>query len=239
MCDCKKIDHKHLGHKASYNFHWSFGNSKLAKEGIVSFNLPAFKSKDGFMVCPSASTCALVCYARQARYLMPLVAAPREHNLAWLREHGPGDFVKVAVEDVNNLHNSWSRIRIHDSGDFYSEEYMLAWFSIARLCPHMEFYGYTKRISLLASNRALMPENMHIVQSVGGKEDALIDKTYAHAVIFPTQDALDLAGYVDGTKSDKPAYSRVRNIGLVYHGTKTLTRHNSDMLTRGFDKLGV
>ncbi len=233
MCDCKKVDYRHLSHhKAGYNFHWSFSNTKLAKEGIVSFNLPAFKSESGFTVCPNASTCALVCYARQGRYLMSLVSEPREHNLAWLRSHDTGTFITPATEDIHNLHPAWSRIRIHDSGDFFSEPYMLAWFAIARNCPHMEFYAYTKMITLLTIHRADIPKNLHMIQSVGGKEDQFIDATLPHAFIFPTQEALEHAGYVDGTKSDRPAYSKICKIGLVYHGTTKLTAHKAELLTR-------
>lgn len=232
MCDCKKMDYVHSSHKASYTFHWGFGNSKLEKEGIVSFNLPAFRSEGGFTVCPNASTCAVVCYARQGRYSTGPVKRVREHNLEWLQTHNTFEFVAAATQDIFNLHHSWVRIRIHDSGDFYNTNYFLAWLEIARQCRHLEFYGYTKMISLLNSHRHLLPDNLHLIQSVGGLEDALIDTRYAHAVIFPSNYALALSGYVDGTVTDSPAYTRAKNIGLVYHGVKHLTTHTAQLLSK-------
>lgn len=224
-CDCAKKDHG-----KGYNMHWSFGNTKLKKDGIVSFNIPAFRLNDGFKTCPNAGACALVCYALQGRYIMASVAKPRDHNIAWLRSHSMDDFVKVMVEDIGNLHPMWTRIRVHDSGDFYSEAYLEAWLAIARACPSMKFYAYTKMVSMTAAKRGDIPDNFTIVQSVGGKEDRLIDKAYPHSVIFPTQEELESAGYIDGTKSDRPAFEGQVKIGLVYHGTKGLTENNANIL---------
>ena len=52
---------------AGLTLHWSDGNEKLKRTRVVSFNLPAFRSADGFVVCPGAAGCANVCYARQGR----------------------------------------------------------------------------------------------------------------------------------------------------------------------------
>ncbi len=225
-CDCKKRDKGNH----TYNLHWGFGNSKLEKDNTISFNIPAFRLADGFKTCPMAGSCALVCYAMQGRYNMLNVAAPRDHNIAWLRSHTMEEFVEAAVEDIGNLRNKWVRIRIHDSGDFYSEEYLDAWLAIALQCPHIDFYAYTKRVSLTARKRAIMPANFVLVQSVGGKEDRLIDKAYPHSVIFTSHEGMHAAGYLDGTKSDRVAFEGQIKIGLVYHGVTTLTEKNKVIL---------
>lgn len=230
MCSCKILDYTHRD-KHNYTLHWSFGNAKLVKDNITSFNIPAFRSTDGFATCPEASTCALVCYARQGHYMMPNVQKPREHNLAFLRENSMLAFAKTAADDIMHLHPNWKKVRIHDSGDFFSRSYLLAWTQIARFCPYMEFYAYTKMITLLNSIRPSLPENLHIIQSVGGKEDRFIDPRYAHSIIFPTMQALQEAGYVDGTKSDAPAYNRAVKIGLTYHGVRHLSENITHLLT--------
>ena len=198
------------------NLKWSQGNSKLRKTGTISFNLPAFRSADGFHVCPKAGACATLCYARQGRYIMPTVAASREFNLTKVR----GDlslFYTEAVADLARLKSS--SIRVHDSGDFFSQEYMDTWFRIARVYPKKKFYAYTKSLHLRWQEA---PKNFQIIQSVGGLLDGSINKRRSHSRIFATVSDRKKAGYVDGNKNDQPAIDGETRIGLVYHGNKNL-----------------
>ena len=239
-CTCPKRDHAHKSHKASTVFHWSYDNGKISKDGIVSFNLPAFKSADGFAVCPQASTCALVCYARQGHYVIPRVSTPREHNLAMVRAAlDDNTLIDTLVADIESLHMAWTRIRIHDSGDFFEERYLRAWAEVARRTPWMQYYAYSKMIALLNVLRPELPPNLHIVQSAGGKQDALMDLGYAHAVIFSSEQAMMEAGYANGTHSDKPAYSGVVKVGLVYHGSTKLSAHKRELLDKVSDQVQV
>lgn len=193
------------------------GNTKLAKLDTVSFNIPAFRSADGFETCPKAGGCAAMCYARQGRYMMPAVAATREFNLKLAR----GDkrkFVRMAIADLRRIKNRI--VRVHDSGDFFNQAYMDAWFRIAQEFLDKRFYAYTKSLHL---DRSECPENFQIVQSVGGLMDEQIDPRESHSRIFATHADRRAAGYVDGNKNDQPAIDGVTRIGLVYHGNRNLT----------------
>src|SRR3990167_6387334 len=199
-----------------FNMKWSFGNSKLAKLDTVSFNIPAFRSADGFHTCPKAGACATMCYARQGRYMMPNVAATREFNLDIVR----GDlnhFINSAIDDLGRIKQSI--IRVHDSGDFFSQAYMDAWFTLAAYFPSKKFYAYTKSLHL---DRSKKPSNFQIIQSVGGLMDASIDPNDCHSRIFSSHQQRKKAGYVDGNKNDQPAIDGIQRIGLVYHGVKNL-----------------
>lgn len=195
---------------------WSTGNEKLKKLDTISFNLPAFRSADGFHVCPKAGACATLCYARQGRFMMPAVAATREFNLAVVRGN-LDDFVAMASADLARIKNKI--VRVHDSGDFFSQEYMDAWFTLARLHPKKRFYAYTKSLHL---DRSRKPRNFQIIQSVGGLLDAQINTRSSHSKIFATVKDRKLAGYVNGNVNDGPAIRGERRIGLVYHGNKHL-----------------
>lgn len=201
---------------SKYNLRWSFGNSKLAKLDTVSFNIPAFRSADGFKTCPKAGLCATVCYARQGRYMMPNVQAPREFNLAIARSNLT-EFREMAIADLKKIKNKI--VRVHDSGDFFSQGYMNAWFDIARTFPEKKYYAYTKSLHLDRSNQ---PSNFQIVQSVGGLLDDKIDPKQSHSRIFASDADRKKAGYVDGNKNDQPAIDGVTRIGLTYHGVKNL-----------------
>lgn len=201
---------------AKLSLKWSFGNSKLAKLDTASFNIPAFRSADGFKTCPKAGACATLCYARQGRYMMPNVAKARESNLKVVR----GDlqqFRERAIEDLHQIKNKV--IRVHDSGDFFSQAYVDAWFDIARTFPEKKFYAYTKSLHL---DRTKCPSNFQIVQSVGGLLDNRIDPTQSHSRIFETHYQRRKTKYVDGKINDKPAIDGVTRIGLVYHGNRNL-----------------
>jgi len=199
-----------------FHMKWSFGNSKLAKLDTVSFNIPAFRSADGFQCCPKAGACATLCYARQGRYILPNVAASREFNLAIVRGN-LNRFVEMATEDLSKIKNS--TVRVHDSGDFFSQPYMDAWFAIAKAFPDKKFYAYTKSLHL---DRKQQPKNFQIIQSVGGLMDDQINPRKSHSRIFSSVYQRRKAGYVDGNKDDKPAIDGVIKIGLVYHGVKNL-----------------
>ena len=67
------------------------------------------------------------------------------------------------------------------------------------------------------------PANFNITQSLGGKFDSMVDLKESHARIFSSDKARKQAGYKDGNKSDMLAVKGVQNIGLVYHGGRNLT----------------
>lgn len=204
-----------------YNLKWTFGNSKLKKLNTVGFGIPAFESADGFKTCPQAGACAAVCYARQGTFTWPVVKAAREFNLAAARRD-IRQFQLDAIADLARI--AAVTVRVHDSGDFFSQNYLDAWAAIARTFPGKRFYAYTKSLHLDFSG---MPGNFQIIQSQGGKLDAAINKARPHSVIFASVAARKKAGYVDGNKNDSPAINGDIKIGLVYHGVKRLTAAQS------------
>lgn len=107
------------------------GNRKLS-EAILIFNLPAQKT------CPNHRLCVKNCYAlRSERY--PEVKACRESNLVSTKK---SCFVARMVELIERTHSE--TVRVHESGDFYSQEYANKWTEIARRLPGVQFYCYTK-----------------------------------------------------------------------------------------------
>ncbi len=108
------------------------------------------------------------------------------------------------TEELQHKRFTGKWIRVHDSGDFFSEEYLLTWLRIMRNSPNVRFYCYTKEISLFKRVVAGdAPENFLWCYSLGGKEDHLIDlSTERHADVFPDVEALIAADYTDQTESD-------------------------------------
>jgi hypothetical protein len=212
---------------------WVEGNAKLLKTSkgkyrVLGFGIPAdydFKVKGVSMnTCPKALACRGVCYAKQGRYAQPNVIQARKHNLKLsLRP----TFVRYIIADLNQMvvkskvcKKPYNVVRLHDSGDFYSQEYLDAWATIAATFPDVIFYAYTKSLHLDMSR---IPANLRITRSQGGRLDKLINLGLPNSRIFSSHAARKSAGYVDGNESDIPAIEGVTSIGLVYHGNKKMT----------------
>ncbi|HEY8984669.1 MAG TPA: hypothetical protein VIU15_34475 [Streptomyces sp.] len=182
-------------------------NSQLRKEGIFNWTLPAFviKLPDGknFNVCSQAGACAALCYARVGAYRFKNVRAAHIRNLLLCRD-SPKEWEERMSKELTHARYQGKWVRLHDSGDFFSDEYVLAWMRIMRGAPGVRFYCYTKEISRfrrLVENDA--PDNFLWCYSLGGREDHLIDlENERHADVFPDVEALIAAGYSDQTESD-------------------------------------
>ncbi len=201
-------------------------NAKLAKSGkahgltFASFGIPAA------VTCPGADACKAGCYALQGSYTWKPVIESRKRNFEATKDSAT--FISRMVAEVIALDAKCKEtvlcIRIHDSGDFYNKAYLNSWIEIAKSFEHVIFYAYTKSVHLFdAATMAMLPDNFRIIFSIGGKFDHLIDRSSMnHAKVFETVEELKAAGYVDASEDDALAIFGGRNVGLVYHGTKSI-----------------
>ena len=148
----------------------SNGNRKLDKR-IGIFNLPTEKT------CPGSGFCAKVCYAKKAEKLYPQCLPCREKNYELSMKKG---FSKTMAGNIKKM--KIGIFRIHESGDFYSQEYLDKWKEIAKMLPEVRFFAYTKSLHLDFSK---IPLNLIVIKSFGGRFDWMIDKEKDnHAVIL-------------------------------------------------------
>ncbi len=197
----------------------SANNSKLKRAGIYAWGIPAYQASNGFRTCPGASACIAGCYAKQGFFVMPVVRQAQEDRLA-LSKKG-WTFIDTIDDEIKR--RKVSKLRVHDSGDFYSQRYLDAWLEIMRRNPRTKFYAYTKMIPLfdLLKFKGRMPDNFKVIYSFGGKFDSYIDKAkHAHAEVFDSALALKRARYSDASHDDTVAM-RARKVGLIYHGANS------------------
>lgn len=182
-------------------------NSDLRRDGIFTWSIPALavKLSNGTNVktCPNAGACATVCYARNGTYNFSNVKGRHTQNLEYIIEDPQGWFAQM-LEEVSKPKMRGKHIRIHDAGDFFSQDYLEMWLKLARLVPEVTFYCYTKEVSMF--KRVLAegcPDNFKYLFSMGGREDHLIDKENdRHAEVFPNDAAILDAGYMNQSASD-------------------------------------
>lgn len=240
------------------------GNSELAQIGVYTWSIPALSAKSevaGFVkTCPNAGVCAAMCYARNGRYRFSNVAAAHTRNLdtylidraGWVermqkelkakrfRPTGkPHDFSWPVRQDYQWWAQSGGRaVRIHDSGDFFDDQYLADWLAVAASTPDVLFYAYTKQVASYKAAEAagLVPSNFVCIFSMGGKQDHLVDvDADRHDDIFPTMEALEAAGYTDQAESDlMAALLPTTRIGIVSNNIPAFKRKQG---TRTFAEL--
>jgi len=189
---------------------------KTSKENnakIFNFSIPAYKTRSGKVTCPFADSCVKFCYAQKGNYTrFPKVQELMEEKYKISKTN---NFITLMNEEIKK--KKATHVRIHDSGDFYSTEYLNKWVQIANDNKEVIFYAYTKSIKFFV-NGLLLPKNLKIIFSEGSKTDNLIDvDKHRHARIFKTVEELNASGYIDASNNDLKAITDNKKVGLVYH----------------------
>lgn len=220
---------------------FSTGNGKLKNRLI--FNIPA-----GY-ACPHAGVCKTMadrvtgkihdlpqftgteadeyrCFAAMAE-TRPAVREARWHNWDLLREvMYMGTDQSMLIHDLIDLslmvQPEKDLVRVHESGDFWTENYMRAWFMVAASRPHQKFYAFTKSLGMWLNLKDIIPSNFYLTASQGGTLDYLIPK-YPEVfqrvayVVYTEKEAAERGLEIDHDDShclgDKP-------FALLVHGSQ-------------------
>jgi len=135
------------------------GNLKLSsRQGV--WTLPR-------STCIGAGICRNFCYAKK----MERMRNVRESREWKLRETLSVDFTRHMIDEI--MERKLEVVRIHESGDFYSQDYLDKWRTIANTLPNVRFYAFTKAFQLDFSK---LPTNFTVIQSYGSCHDGLIDR---------------------------------------------------------------
>jgi hypothetical protein len=202
------------------------GNAKLTKR-IATFSLPAGWACPSAFNCLSKANpetgkltdgpnCLFRCYAATSEARLPAVRRSRWHNLNLLKECCTT--AKMTELILASLPKEFDLIRIHVSGDFFSDAYFKAWLEVARQRPGIIFYGYTKSIRFWIDNQASIPANFRLVASMGGKEDSLakMHNLVTAVVVYSPEEAEQKGIEID--HDDSHAINPVKSFALLIHG---------------------
>ena len=196
-------------------------NSKLKKTSkalgvrVFNFGIPAYKSKSGKLTCPFAGGCVKFCYARKGAYIWKNVFPAFEKRYEITKQD---DFPEIMTQEI--IKKKVEYVRVHDSGDFYSKNYINKWIKIANMNPTVKFYTYTNSIEMVKNSN--FPDNWDLVFSDSGKQVHLINKSVdKHTRIFHSHEELISFGYVDCSEIDLYATKWFNkdniNVGLIMH----------------------
>lgn len=192
---------------------------KIKRANAIAFGITAKK------YCPNHGTDALSicneCYADDRNlYRMPNV----KKAFSWRGELTKRkDFPSIINWELEKLKQRPEYFRIHDSGDFYRDDYVSKWHNIVANNKDIHFYCYIKEVKrflyLFGDNLEYLPDNWTVCFSYGGKEDHLINpEIHRHSYVFPSLEHLQSCGYVDASTNDLELMNKDNHrIGLVYH----------------------
>ena len=126
---------------------------------------------------------------------------------------------KLSLSLLQALPSDAETVRIHSSGDFFTMKYFQAWISLAKREPDKLFYAYTKFLPAWIKYRKILPDNMVLTASRGGKWDHLIDQHGLREVkvIYDPSEANGLAIDSDDSIAADPL-RRNENFALLIHG---------------------
>lgn len=132
--------------------------------------------------------CEYRCYAASIEVRLPNTYRVHAENTAILKAARTTQAMRDIL--VASLPKRVGIVRLHSSGDFFSEKYFLAVLDMAESRPDILFYGYTKAIPFLIKHKKRIPSNLKLVASFGGLYDHLIEPNglqYAKVVLSKYQ----------------------------------------------------
>ena len=155
----------------------SKGNEKIGN--TLNFSLPAVYgcTTECFKTCARAFLTGektLSCYAVKD-YRNKSVVYARFCNLYYAKKRKyelMGFIIRTIREELKKRENPRCKcyrkplyFRLHESGDFFSVEYLGIWIDIARMFPQVTFYTYSKAFSVLIQKKDNIPANLRILLS--------------------------------------------------------------------------
>lgn len=209
---------------------FGLGNAKVSKD-TATFSLPAGHTCPGARDCLSKADreagkvtdgphAKFRCFSTSQESAFKSVRNSRWRNLDLLRAARTRKNIRELIFDSLPRRGSWTKCRIHVSGDFFNAAYFQAWADVARSMPDKLFYAYTKSAAIVGKflgEGNSIPENFVLTGSVGGKQDGVWDAhgfQKAHVVLHPDDTDLPI------DHDDTHAQSSGGDFALLLHGTQ-------------------
>jgi hypothetical protein len=161
------------------------------------------------------------CFSASQEVLFTNVYNSRKRNHDAIHELETSDAMADALCDA--LPKNAGVVRIHVSGDMFSNNYFLAWIKVAERNPNVLFYAYTKSLIYWIRNRERVPYNLVLTASYGGRNDHLIEEHNLRSakVVFSRQEAADLGLEIDNDDSHACDPSKAnQDFALLIHGVQ-------------------
>jgi hypothetical protein len=194
-----------MQHSGGNAYQWGDGENVKKYDGATFYHIsvPALrgfvfdeKVKDIQVVktCPFAGDCVRWCYASFGNFTLFIDTGIKQMRSLTLLHNRPSEWKNKVVTEIKAAKANQDRqnldtiIRWHDSGDFFSENYLKLVFEICRQTPDVRHYAYTKSVKMLKDNWSEKPANLEIKFSIGGQQDKDIPSDAGISTVLMAKD---------------------------------------------------
>lgn len=195
------------------------------------------KDEKGNVIWKRGENTEFDCFAANQEMQYDAVRAGRWRNFDLLKSaeksggsNGIYELIKKSLEYAFDEEGKKDEVRIHESGDFYNQNYLDAWVKVAKDFPNVVFYAYTKSYPYFKKymkgedvTSIDVGSNFIITFSYGGKHDkAVKDSNLKTSEIFNTPEEVLKSGLNVDLDDDlaKIGGNRDTSFALLLHGTQ-------------------
>jgi hypothetical protein len=212
----EKLDWPYLSLPAGYTCPFATACKNFAAKAGNKF-------KDGSSLKQASDKTEHMCYAARAQAQYPGTNKKAFSNLSLLtnanKDGGVQGMAKLIIDSIKyaGLENS-NIFRIHEAGDFFSNNYFKAWIEVANTFPNIKFYTHTTSLQFWLSNINSVPSNMNLIASMNddNKEMILKNNLRYSTVVYSVEEAKEKRLPID--YDDSIACCSDSNFALLIHG---------------------
>jgi hypothetical protein len=194
-------------------------NKKYYTGTVYEWNLPTGST------CPFALECKVTVDRTTGKFDIKkgqyrCYAASAERFPA-VRQHRWGNFDLVKKGGIPKIPEDCKAIRIHASGDFFSQQYFDMWIQLAKDNPEIEMWAFTKSIQYWVNRINDIPENLVMTASYGGRQDDLIEKhNLKNVIVYASQNLVPKDRQVDNNDD----WARIPNTNFALLDNMKVTK---------------
>ena len=159
----------------------------------------------------------IMCYAARAQGQYPGANVQAFKNLDLLKKVKTKEKMANLIIKSMEYHGlaNTDILRIHEAGDFFSQDYLDAWIEVAKKMPQTLFYAYTVSLPYYMARKGGLPKNFKIIASMDKhNEKFILDNGLRYSRVVGTEEeAKELGLPID--VDDSIAWGSDDNFALV------------------------
>lgn len=164
----------------------------------------------------------IMCYAARAQGQYPGANIQAFKNLDLLKRMKTKEKMANLIIKSMEYHGlaNTDILRIHEAGDFFSQDYLDAWIEVAKRMPQTLFYAYTVSLPYYMARKNSLPKNFKIIASMDKhNEKFIMDNGLRYSrVVGSEEEARELGLPID--VDDSIAWGSDDDFALVIHGSQ-------------------
>ena len=164
----------------------------------------------------------IMCYAARAQGQYPGANIQAFKNLDLLKRMKTKEKMANLIIKSMEYHGlaNTDILRIHEAGDFFSQDYLDAWIEVAKRMPQTLFYAYTVSLPYYMARKNSLPKNFKVIASMDKhNEKFIMDNGLRYSrVVGSEEEARELGLPID--VDDSIAWGSDDDFALVIHGSQ-------------------